>query len=159
MFINISMASETIERLEKDFKNNKFINNLYKKHIKPTNNEKYFKYPDFKEQSIYNDFIGIYCPMGFYKYNNKGNIKIIPQRPIHSRSKVLKNNIKNFSCKDNTVDPTNVSTINENDSCNIENFSNKNNNRTNNFNNKIISLILFLILFYFFYKIIKNKLI
>lgn len=150
------MASKRLNELLKDFENNKQVKSITK-FIKGKNKTNYYNYPKIKNNELVNNFIGTYCPMGYYNVNKRGTMKIVADRPILSQSKQMENNLKNFSCYDRSCNNNSSNTEY------IENFDNIDNSESINYNpsikninNKItnITIIIFFlsISFLLFYK-------
>lgn len=119
-----------------------------------------FNYPSISDTeqtkiNSINNFIGVYCPMGYYKIKNDGSIKIIP------------NNQNTSTDYSNTL--SSLSSSNSGSYTNLETFSNINpnddlkDNLMNNYyyiykvkkkkdnNTMIYFVILFILIFYLIY--------
>jgi hypothetical protein len=117
------------------------VENYFKSNTESVNRE-YYDYPkmnntDKEKTENINNFIGVFCPRGYYYQNDKGKIEIVSdKKPIITSSQQISNNLNNYISNSSTGNSTS-----------IETFSNYNNN--NNINCVYNDLLWILVILFF----------
>ena len=130
------MASKKVNNILDHIKNNTIVKKVYNEINSKKENKKksFYNYPSLNyNNNEINNFIGLYCPMGYFNINNDGVRNIIPYRKMLTTQHGLSKNLNNFTCANSACN-----TFNKNSNI-IENFANKNNR------DYLINIILFIL--------------
>lgn len=122
------------------------VEDYFKSNTEAVNRE-YYDYPvmsktEKKKTENINDFIGVFCPRGYYYQNNTGKIEIVSdETPIVSSSQQMSDNLNNFISNSSTGNSTSIETF--------SNINNKNNNNMNCVYNDLLWVLVILFFFIF----------
>ena len=122
------------------------IENYFKSNTEAKERE-YYDYPvmnneEREKTENVNNFIGVFCPRGYYYQNNKGKIEIISdENTIVTSSQQISDNLNNFISNKSTRNSTSIETF--------SNLQNKNLNNNNCVYNDILWVLVILFFFLF----------